>query len=82
LRGTPPDLDTALERGRQALDGADRLGMRPIGALCHLTLGQVYEALQQGAEARRHLAAAAAVLQELEMPLWLPETEARLQALR
>jgi hypothetical protein len=52
--------------------------MRPLQAHCHLGLGKLYRRIGRTDEARAELATAVAMLQEMGMAFWLPETEAEL----
>jgi tetratricopeptide (TPR) repeat protein len=63
---------------RQALALADELGMRPLQAHCHRGLGTLYATTGQREQARAELAAALDLYRAMEMPFWLPETEAAL----
>jgi hypothetical protein len=56
--------------------------MRPLVARCRLGLGTLYRRLGEHEHAGSHLAAAADLLREMEMPLWLAEADAELDRLR
>lgn len=72
----PPDTEKAEATYRQALVIGDELGMRPLGAHCHLGLGKLYGRLGKRREAREHLATAATLYREMDMRFWLNQTEA------
>ena len=42
VRRDPSDIDQAVTHYRQALALAEDLGMRPLGAHCHRSLGEIY----------------------------------------
>jgi tetratricopeptide (TPR) repeat protein len=64
----------------EALQIAERLGMRPLAAHCHLGLGEVHR--HQGcAAADEHLDSALTMYRELDMPWWLARAQARARAL-
>ncbi len=75
-RGTPPPA--ALDAYRDALALAGALGMRPLGALCHLGMGKLYQRIGSPERASEHLNAAAAMLRSMGMRLWLDEAETAL----
>jgi tetratricopeptide (TPR) repeat protein len=81
LASDSPDAARAMEYGSQALTIAEELRMRPLMAHCHLVLGR---SLAQGAgsgAARRHLAAASRLLEEMGMQAWLGQARAELERL-
>jgi len=59
----------------KAQDLAASLGMRPLVAHCHFELGVVCRNVGKDDQARDHLATAAAMYREMEMPLWLEKLE-------
>jgi tetratricopeptide (TPR) repeat protein len=63
---------------QQALTLAEELGMRPLVAHCHRGLGLLAATLGQAERAHRALATAIALYQAMDMPFWLPQTEAAL----
>ncbi len=73
---SPPALAEAESAYERAKTLADRLGMRPLSALCDLRLGSLYRELGRPDAARRALAAARSLLVSLDMTFWLPELEA------
>ena len=66
---------------RRGLALADELAMRPLVAHCRLGLGRLARRRGDRAGAEPHLAAAVALLGEMEMGLWLGPAEAELRAL-
>jgi hypothetical protein len=63
---------------QQALALAEELGMRPLVAHCHLSLGRLYHQTGRGAQARAALSAAIALYRAMDMTFWLPQAEAAL----
>jgi len=67
------------ERGethyRRALALAERLGMRPLVAHCHLGLGKVCLRAGTPDRARDHLTSAATMYRDMDMPFWLEQAE-------
>jgi hypothetical protein len=57
---------------------ASELGMRPLQAHCHRSLGTLYATLGQWAQARPELGAARDLYQAMDMTFWLPQAEAAL----
>jgi tetratricopeptide (TPR) repeat protein len=72
----PPDVEAADAAYRQALALADELGMRPLGAHCHLGLGTLYRRTGDHAKAHEHLTAAMTMYREMDMGSWLEKAEA------
>jgi transcriptional regulator with AAA-type ATPase domain/tetratricopeptide (TPR) repeat protein len=77
-RHNPPEAEQAEAYYRQALALADELGMRPLVAHCHRSLGMLYSQTGQQAQAHAELTVAIALYRVLEMTFWLPDTEAAL----
>jgi tetratricopeptide (TPR) repeat protein len=78
----PPDADQAEAYYRQALALANELGMRPLMAHCHRSLGMLYAATGQREQARAALSTASTLYRAMEMTFWLPQTEAALAQVR
>ena len=57
---------------------ADALGMRPLQAHGHLSLGTLYAATGQREQARAELATALTLYRAMEMTFWLPQAETAL----
>jgi tetratricopeptide (TPR) repeat protein len=74
----PPDVVQAEAYHQQALILANELGIRPLQAHCHRGLGTLYANTGQWEQARAALSNAIALYRAMEMPFWLPETEAAL----
>jgi tetratricopeptide (TPR) repeat protein len=74
----PPECDQAEAYYRQALTLAEELGMRPLQAHCHLSLGRLYAKIGRRAEARAELDTAIKLYRAMEMTFWLPQAEAAL----
>ena len=72
----------ALTAFKEALEGAQALGMRPLVARCELSLGQFYRQVHDNESAHTHLTRAASQLREMQMPLWLQKAQAELEALQ
>jgi tetratricopeptide (TPR) repeat protein len=74
----PPDVVQAEAHYQQALALADELGMRPLVAHCHLSLGLLYVKLGREESARTALSTAIALYRAMDMTFWLPQAEAAL----
>jgi class 3 adenylate cyclase/DNA-binding winged helix-turn-helix (wHTH) protein/tetratricopeptide (TPR) repeat protein len=73
---SPPDVQPAEARCREALTLAEGLGMRPLQAHCHRGLGTLYAKTGRRAQARTALATAIELYRTMEMTFWLPQAEA------
>ena len=80
-RGDAPSLQRAEDQLRQALAIAEELGMRPLQAHTHLSLGKLYRRAGRPHEARAELNVAIDLYLSMEMTHWVPEAEAELAAL-
>jgi hypothetical protein len=80
-RREPPGRDTAEAYYRQAIALADKLGMRPLQAHCHLGLGTLYATTERREQAHVELSAAIDLYRAMEMTFWLPQAEAVLAQL-
>jgi hypothetical protein len=74
----PPERESATVHYRQALTLAEELGMRPLQAHCHRSLGTLYAATGQREQAHTALATAIALYRAMDMRFWLPQAEATL----
>jgi tetratricopeptide (TPR) repeat protein len=74
----PPDTEQAEAYYQQALALADELGMRPLQAHCHRSLGTLYAATGQREQAHTALSTAIEMYTSMEMTFWLPQAEAAL----
>jgi tetratricopeptide (TPR) repeat protein len=63
---------------QQALALAEELGMRPLKAHCHLSLGTLYINTGQRGQARTELSTAIELYRDMDMTFWLPQAEATL----
>ena len=77
-RREPPQVEPAEAHYRQALALAEELGMRPLQAHCHRSLGTLYATTGQREQARVALSAAIALYRAMDMTFWLPQAEAAL----
>jgi hypothetical protein len=71
----PAAAEPASNRYHEALVLADELGMRPLGAHCHLGLGKLYRRTGQRQEAQEHLATATMMYRQMDMRFWLELAE-------
>jgi tetratricopeptide (TPR) repeat protein len=76
----PSDVTQAESHYQQALTLANELGMRPLLAHCHRSLGTLYSQTGQSEQARAELSTAIDMYRDMEMTFWLPETETALAA--
>jgi class 3 adenylate cyclase/tetratricopeptide (TPR) repeat protein len=81
-REDPLDIGKAEDHCRQALALAEALGMRPLIAHCHVGLGKLYRRTGNLHQATEHLTTTTAMMQEMEMGIWLVEAEAELKGLQ
>jgi hypothetical protein len=77
-RCDPPDVAPAETHYWQALTLAEELGMRPLVAHCHLSLGTLYGKTGRGEQAHIALATAIDLYRAMDMTFWLPQAEAAL----
>jgi tetratricopeptide (TPR) repeat protein len=73
-----PEAKQAEAHYRQALALAQDLGMRPLMAHCHLSLGTLYVKTGQRQQARTELSTAIELYRDMGMTFWLPQAEAAL----
>ncbi len=69
------DAEVAEDCYNDALSRARPCGMRPLVARCHVGLGNLYRRSGRLELAQEHLAAAAAMLREMDMQFWLGQLE-------
>jgi len=74
----PLKMEKAEAYYRQALALAEELGMRPLQAHCHRSLGILYGRVGRAQQARSALSTAIALYRAMEMTFWLPQAEAAL----
>jgi tetratricopeptide (TPR) repeat protein len=77
-RREPPESVLAAAHYQQALALAEELGMRPLVAHCHRSLGTLYAATGQPEQARPALSAAIMQYRAMDMTFWLPQAESAL----
>jgi tetratricopeptide (TPR) repeat protein len=77
-RREPPEVEQAEAYYQQALALAEELGMRPLQAHCHLSLGTLYVKTGQREQARTELSTAIELYHAMDMTFWLPQAEAAL----
>ena len=77
-RQASPEDEPAAGHYRQALVLAEELGMRPLQAHCHRSLGTLYAATGEREQACIELSTAIEMYKSMDMTFWLPQTEAAL----
>jgi tetratricopeptide (TPR) repeat protein len=75
-RREPPESEPAEAHYQHALALAEELGMRPLQAHCHHSLGTLYSQTGRAALARAALSTAIAMYRAMDMTFWLPQAEA------
>jgi len=75
---SPPDVQQAEARYREALMLAEALGMRPLQAHCHRGLGTLYAKIGRREQAHTELSTAIELYRAMAMTFWLPQAEAAL----
>ena len=75
---SPRRLNRPKPTTSQALALAEELGMRPLQAHCHLSLGTLYVKTGQREQARTELSTAIELYRAMDMTFWLPQAEAAL----
>lgn len=75
------EFATAEERYRQALVLGERLGLRPLVAHCHLSIGNLYRRTGKRQQTRDHLTTATTMYHEMNMSFCLEKAEAELRHL-
>lgn len=70
------DAESGETHYRKALALAERLGMRPLLAHCHLGLGKLHQRIGKRSEAREHANIASKMYHEMDMHFWLQQAEA------
>jgi class 3 adenylate cyclase/tetratricopeptide (TPR) repeat protein len=74
----PSDAVQAEAHYQQALALAEALGMRPLQAHCHRSLGTLYSQIGRVEFAHAELTVAVHLYRSMDMTLWLPQAEAAL----
>jgi tetratricopeptide (TPR) repeat protein len=80
-REDPLDIDKAEDHYRQALALAEKLGMRPLVAHCHVGLGKLYWRTNELLRAQEHFNKGVSMMRDMQMGLWLEKAEAELKEL-
>jgi hypothetical protein len=62
---------------RKAFAIAERPGMHPLVAHCHVGLGQLYQHIGEREQADQHLTAATTMYRDMDMRFWLMQAEAK-----
>jgi len=75
-RRGPPEVEQAEAHYQYALALAEELGMRPLQAHCHLSLGTLHVRTGQRQQARAELSTAIKLYRDMDMTFWLPQAEA------
>jgi tetratricopeptide (TPR) repeat protein len=78
-QGDRSEMAAAEGNYGRALALADELGMRPLVANCHLSLGKLYRRMGQGQQAQEHLTTATTMYREMDMRFWLEQAEAEMR---
>jgi tetratricopeptide (TPR) repeat protein len=81
LRREPAERDQAEAHYSQALALAEELGMRPLQAHCHASLGTLYATIGRRAEARAELDTAITLYRAMDITFWPPQAETALEQL-
>jgi tetratricopeptide (TPR) repeat protein len=74
----PPTIAQAEAHYQHALTLARELGMRPLQAHCHHSLGTLYSRTGRAALAHTALSTAIEMYRAMDMTFWLPQAEAAL----
>src|SRR5262249_55310019 len=74
-RQASPEVERAAGHYPEALALAEELGVRPLQAHCHRSLGTLYAATSQRKQARAELSTAIEMYTLMDMTFWLPQTE-------
>ena len=77
----PPDVKVAEDYYIQAEALAAELGMRPLVAHCHLSLGRLFQREAKWERAHEHLTTAMAMYREMGMRYWLEQVEVEMREL-
>jgi tetratricopeptide (TPR) repeat protein len=77
----PANIEGAEASYKKAMALSGELGMRPLLAHCHFSVGKLYVRTGKCQEAREHLMTATAMYGEMDMRLWLEQAEAAVSRL-
>src|SRR5262249_46003023 len=75
----PGAVPQAASAYRDAADVAERLGMRPLVAHCHLGLGKLYRRAGKRQQAQEHLTSATTMYREMGMACWSEQAETEMR---
>ena len=70
-----PNFDIAIRHEQEALALAQDLGMQPLAAHCHVSLGNLYRRTTQREQAHNHFTTGMTMYREMDMPFWLKKAE-------
>jgi tetratricopeptide (TPR) repeat protein len=73
-----PDVATADAHYGAAMDLASELGMRPLAAHCHRSIGTLYAKIGRLEQAHAEFSTAIDLYRTMDMTFWLPQAEAAL----
>jgi class 3 adenylate cyclase/tetratricopeptide (TPR) repeat protein len=77
----PRDIEAAESCYREAITLASVLGMRPLLAHCHVSLGKLMRQAGKPEQALEHLTKATTMWREMDMRFWLEKAEAEMRVL-
>jgi tetratricopeptide (TPR) repeat protein len=81
-RRDPPQSELAIAHYQQATSLAEALGMRPLQAHCHHSLGTLHARAGAWPQARAELSTAIKMYRSMHMTFWLPQAEAALAQIK
>jgi tetratricopeptide (TPR) repeat protein len=70
------DFESAAMSCEHAKALAEELGLRPLLARCHLSIGRLYRRMGKPQQAQEHLTTATTMYREMDMRFWLEQAEA------
>jgi tetratricopeptide (TPR) repeat protein len=73
-----PEVEAAERWLRDGMRCAETLGLRPLAAHCHFSVGKLCRRSGKQPEAQEHIAAATRMYREMDMRFWLGQGEAEL----
>jgi tetratricopeptide (TPR) repeat protein len=76
------DFESAAAYCERAKALAEELGLRPLLARCHLSIGRLYRRMRQRQQAEESLGVARAMFREMDMRFWLEQAEAEMREFR
>ena len=72
------DFESAAMSCEHAKALAEGLGLRPLLARCHLSIGRLYRRMGKPQQAQEHLTTATTMYREMDMRFWLEQAEAEM----